>query len=161
MSPWVVSVEALEPFRTPPPARGDDDPPLLDYLSADENRRRGAVNVDIEIVLNGATIAAVSAAGQYWSVAQLLAHQTSNGCNLRTADLLGSGTLSGPTRNALGCLLELTRGGREPLTLPDGRVRTFLEDGDEVIFRGRCTAPRARTIGFGECRGVISAPART
>ena len=161
LSPWVVTVEALEPFRRPVRARGDDDPPLLDYLSSERDRAAGAVSVDIDVFLNGARIASVSAAGQYWSVAQLVAHQTSNGCNLRAGDVLGSGTLSGPTRDSLGCLLEITRGGREPLVLPDGQSRTFLEDGDEVLFRGRCTAPGARPIGFGECRGVVTAPART
>jgi fumarylacetoacetase len=143
------------------PPRTDADPPLADYLSSARDRKAGALRIDIDIVINGTRVAAVSASGQYWSVAQLVAHQTSNGCNLRAGDLLGSGTLSGPTPESLGCLLELTRGGREPIPLDDGTTRAFLEDGDDVLFRGRCSAPGARTIGFGECRGVVTAPART
>src|SRR5205823_8030853 len=91
----------------------------------------------------------------YWSAAQMMAHHTSNGCNLRPGDLLASGTVSGPTRESRGCLLELTSGGKEPLELPGGERRTFLEDGDEVIFRGYCERTGCVRIGFGECRGEI------
>ncbi|MGE0444721.1 MAG: fumarylacetoacetase [Vicinamibacterales bacterium] len=161
ISPWIITAEALEPFRAAAPPRTDVDPPLAEYLSSARDREAGAVRIAIDIIINGTRVAAVSAAGQYWSVAQLVAHQTSNGCNLRAGDLLGSGTLSGPTPESLGCLLELTGGGRQPIALDDGTTRAFLEDGDEVVFRGRCSAPGARTIGFGECRGVVTAPART
>ena len=98
-----------------------------------------------------------SAADLYWTPAQLLAHHTSNGCNLRPGDLLATGTISGPSRDARGCLLELTWRGAEPLTLPTGETRKFLEDGDEVIMRGTCEREGAVRIGFGECRGVIVA----
>jgi fumarylacetoacetase len=91
----------------------------------------------------------------YWTPAQMIAHHTANGCSLEPGDLIGSGTASGPAAGSEGCLLERTRNGREPLTLANGATRTFLEDGDEVVIRGRCTAPAAATIGFGECRGRI------
>jgi fumarylacetoacetase len=91
----------------------------------------------------------------YWTVAQFIAHQTSNGCNLQPGDLLASGTVSGPEKESRGCLLEITWGGKEPLQLPNGEKRTFLEDGDEVIMRGYCEREGAARIGFGECRGVI------
>ena len=93
----------------------------------------------------------------YWTFAQMLAHHASGGCNMRAGDLIASGTVSGPTREARGCLLELTWRGSEPLALPSGETRTFLEDGDEVIMRGRCERAGAATIGFGECRGVVQA----
>ena len=94
----------------------------------------------------------------YWTVAQLLAHHTSNGCNLRTADLLASGTVSGEAADSRGCLLELTRGGSEPLQLASGETRRFLEDGDQVILRGRCEREGWASIGFGECRGIVIPP---
>jgi fumarylacetoacetase len=96
-----------------------------------------------------------SAADLYWTPAQLVAHHTSNGCNLRPGDLLATGTISGPSREARGCLLELTWRGAEPLTLPSGETRKFLEDGDEVIMRGYCEREGAVRIGFGECRGLV------
>ncbi len=92
----------------------------------------------------------------YWTLGQMIAHHTSNGCPIRPGDLIGSGTVSGPEKRNRGCLLELTSGGKEPLTLPDGQTRTFLEDGDEVILRARCQTPGFRPIGLGECRGTIS-----
>jgi fumarylacetoacetase len=93
----------------------------------------------------------------YWTFAQMLAHHASNGCDLRPGDLLGSGTISGPTKEALGCLLEITRGGAEPIRLPDGSQRTFLEDGDEVILRAYCARDGVTRIGFGECSGIVLA----
>lgn len=165
VSPWIVTAEALAPFRVAPPARGADAPPLLDYLCDDTDRREGALNIEVEVLLStaamrdaGASAARISrstSATHYWTPAQLVAHHTANGCNLRTGDLLGSGTLSGPSRESWACLLELTRGGREPITLPNGETRAFLEDGDEVILRGRAVAPGARSIGFGECRAMV------
>ena len=91
----------------------------------------------------------------YWTVAQMVAHHTSNGCNLRAGDLFGSGTLSGTDRGTEGCLLEMTRGGREPVALPNGETRRYLQDGDEVIFRAHCRRPGRVPIGFGECRGQV------
>jgi fumarylacetoacetase len=92
----------------------------------------------------------------YWTFAQMLTHHASNGCNLRAGDLLASGTVSGPADTERGCLLELTRAGAEPITLPDGETRTFLEDGDGVIFREFCEWPGFARIGFGDCRGVVT-----
>jgi fumarylacetoacetase len=171
ISPWVVTAEALAPFRVAAAPRGVDDPPLLDYLSSIPDREAGALSVDVEVMLDTSRmrdaglapvrISRSNSAGLYWTPAQLLAHQTSNGCNVRTGDLLGSGTLSGAAKDSWCCLLELTRGGREPLTLPNGESRAFLEDGDDVILRGRATAPGARSIGFGECRGRILAAEAT
>lgn len=164
ISPWVVTTEALEPFRVHTEPRSADDPPLLPYLLGREGEA-AALAIEVEVWLQ---TAAMRDAGEpavrvscsntrtlYWTAAQLVAHHTSNGCNLRTGDLLGSGTCSGPEKESWACLLERTRGGREPLLLPNGEARAFLEDGDEVTIRGRCTAPGARGIGFGECRGRI------
>jgi fumarylacetoacetase len=95
--------------------------------------------------------------GMYWTFAQMVTHHASNGCNLRPGDLLASGTVSGPSESARGCLLEITEGGRKPLSLPGGETRTFLEDGDEVILRGYCERNGWRRIGFGECRGTVAA----
>ena len=165
ISPWIVTAEAMEPFKVPAALRPADDPPLLPHLVVNDEAGRSALSIDIEVRLETASMRAAGAAPyvvsrsntatMYWTVAQLVAHHTSNGCNLRTGDLLGSGTCSGPGRESWACLLELTRGGREPIELPDGETRTFLEDGDEVIIRGRCHAANARSIGFGECRGRI------
>lgn len=167
ISPWIVTAEALAPFRVAPPARGTDAPPLLAYLSDETDRREGALNIEVDVLLSTAAMRAAGAATtrisrstsatHYWTPAQLVTHHTANGCNLRTGDLLGSGTLSGPSRESWACLLELTRGGREPITLPNGETRAFLEDGDEVTLRGRAVAPGARSIGFGECRAVVIA----
>jgi fumarylacetoacetase len=129
------------------------------------DQARGAFAVTVEAWLRTARMRELGAeparlsrasfADMYWTVAQLLAHHTSNGCNLRPGDLLASGTVSGPTPDSRGCLLELTWRGAEPLTLPNGETRRFLEDGDEVILRGYCEREGAMRIGFGECRGVV------
>ena len=167
VSPWVVTAAALEPFRAAAAPRGAGDPPLVDNLSSPGDRATGALRIEVEVWLATAAmrrdgvapvrLSSSDAAALYWTPAQLVAHHTSNGCNLRPGDLLGSGTLSGPVRESWGCLLELTRGGRELLSLPNGETRGFLEDGDEVTLRGRCTAPGARSIGFGDCRGRVRA----
>ena len=167
LSPWIVTAETLEPFRAAPAPRGDDAPALLDYLSSEADRANGAVAIQVDVLLLTATMRAAgdspvrisrsTSATQYWTPAQLVTHQTSNGCNLRPGDLLGSGTLSGPSKESWACLLELTRGGRDPITLPNGETRTFLEDGDEVILRGRCEKAGAVAIGFGHCSGRVAA----
>jgi fumarylacetoacetase len=166
ISPWVVTMEALEPFRVPPGARPEGDPRPLPYLSDEETIKRGAVDITVEVYLSTAEmraramppqrLSAGRVADLYWTFEQMLAHHTSGGCNLRPGDLFASGTVSGPTPQARGCLLELTWRGTEPLALPSGETRAFLEDGDEVIMRGRCARAGAATIGFGECRGIVT-----
>jgi fumarylacetoacetase len=165
ISPWVVTLDALEPFRVPASLRPAGDPEPLSYLDDRENRERGGFAVELQVLLATERMRAAGAepvmlshgrtAELYWTAAQLLAHHTSNGCNLRPGDLLASGTVSGPGKANRGCLLELTWRGSEPLTLPTGEVRRFLEDGDEVIMRGKCSREGFATIGFGECRGII------
>jgi fumarylacetoacetase len=165
VSPWVVTLEALEPFRVPAAARPAEDPQPLPYLDTPEDRERGGFAIELEVLLSSArmrvagsppvSLSRAPAAELYWTAAQLLTHHTSNGCNLRPGDLLASGTVSGPQRENRGCLLELTWRGSEPLILPSGETRRFLEDGDEVIMRGRCARDGFTTIGFGECRGVV------
>jgi fumarylacetoacetase len=165
MSPWVVTNDALVPFRSPPPVRSAADPALLSYLDDADDRASGAFDISLEIELLTPRMRETGARGvrlsrsefreMYWTPAQMLAHHTSNGCNLRPGDLLASGTVSGASQDSLGCLLELTRRGARPIALPGGETRTFLEDGDEVIFRGWCEREACRRIGFGECRGVV------
>jgi fumarylacetoacetase len=166
LSPWVVTLEALEPFRVPAGARAQSDPAPLPYLTSENDRARGAVDIAVEVYLATAAMRARAIPPQrlsrsrvadlYWTFAQMLTHHTGGGCNLRPGDLFASGTVSGPTPDARGCLLELTWRGAEPLALPSGETRTFLEDGDEVIMRGRCERAGAVTIGFGECRGIVT-----
>ena len=168
ISHWVVTLEALEPFRAPAVARPPGDPAPLEYLASPANAESGAVAVSVEVHLMTARmreqglepvrLSRGSAAELYWTPAQLVAHHTSNGCDLRAGDLLASGTISGPARESRGCLLELTWRGAEPLALPGGETRKFLEDGDEVIMRGYCEREGAARIGFGECRGVVLPP---
>ncbi len=167
VSPWVVTMEALEPFRVPAFARPAGDPAPLPYLDSAANRDRGGVDLTVEVWLRSSQMRAAGVPEQrlsrsrmanlYWTSAQMLAHHTSNGCNLRPGDLFASGTISGPERDARGCLLELTWRGAEPLALPGGETRKFLEDGDEVIMRGYCERPGTTRIGLGECRGVVIA----
>jgi fumarylacetoacetase len=152
ISPWIVTLDALEPYRTK--ARHDD--PLLPYLEDDV-----AFDITVEVWLRTAKmtepvrVSRGNFRDMYWTVAQFVAHHTSNGCNLRPGDLLASGTISGPEKDSRGCLLELTWRGSEPLQLPTGETRKFLEDGDEVILRAFCERDGLPRIGFGECRGVI------
>ncbi len=165
VSPWVVTAEALAPFRTAAYARPAGDPAPLPHLNAPADQATGGLDIQLEAyVLTDRMrrqsdppfrLSHGSFADVYWTVAQMVAHHTSNGCNLEVGDLFGSGTISGPERESWACLLELTKGGREPLTLPNGETRTFLEDGDEVIFRGFCERAGFTRIGFGECRAVI------
>jgi fumarylacetoacetase len=167
LSPWVVTAEALEPYRVGAAQRAADDPAPLEYLSSEEDRSRGGIGVTLEVYLSTAAmresgsapvrLSRGSFAEMYWTPAQMIAHHTSNGCNLRPGDLLASGTVSGPTAGSLGCLLELTRRGADPIPLPTGEERRFLQDGDEVIMRGFCERDGFARVGFGECRGVVSA----
>jgi fumarylacetoacetase len=167
ISPWIVTIEALEPFRSAAPARGEEDPPLLPYLDAGASRERAGIDVGLEVRLSTARMRAVgiephvlsrsSSRHLYWTFAQMVAHHTSNGCNLRPGDLIASGTVSGPTRESRGCLLELTWRGTQPVTLPSGEERRFLEDGDEVTLRGWCEREGFVGIGLGECVGRIEA----
>ena len=164
LSPWIVTSEALAPYRTPW-RRVADDPQPLPYLDSQANREQGALDVRLEVLIEtqqmrerGSSPARVSHTSfrhAYWTVAQLVAHHTVNGCSLRPGDLFGSGTQSGPTDEEAGSLLELTQGGKRRLDLGNGETRTFLEDGDAVIFRGWCEREGAARIGFGEVRGTL------
>jgi fumarylacetoacetase len=161
----VVTFEALEPFRVPAAARAAGDPAPLPYLHSERNAAAGGVDVTVEVYLSSEQMRRESiapmrlsrgrAADLYWTLPQMLTHHASNGCNLSPGDLFASGTISGATKDARGCLLELTWRGAEPITLPTGEVRKFLEDGDEVIMRGYCERKGAARIGLGECRGVV------
>jgi fumarylacetoacetase len=165
VSPWVVTMEALAPFRAPAFPRPSGDPQPLEYLRDTDDQRFGGLDIIIEVHLQsrrmrerGAPPAVISrgnAQDLYWTAAQMLAHHTSGGCNLRPGDLIGSGTVSGQTKESRGCLLELTWRGTEPLELPGGEQRRFLEDGDEVTLRARCEAEGAIPIGFGPCSGEV------
>jgi fumarylacetoacetase len=165
ISPWVVTAEAVAPYRVPSASRPEGDPSPLDYLDSDDERIRGAVNAFLEVYLltgrmrdDGIAPLRLSRApfaSMYWTPGQMLAHHASNGCNLRPGDLLASGTVSGDTPDSRGCLLELTWRGSEPLVLPTGETRKFLEDGDEVIMKGSLEAEGRVKLGFGECRGMI------
>jgi fumarylacetoacetase len=165
VSPWVVTLDALEPFRAPAAARPAGDPPPLAYLNSPADQARGAFDITVEVWLASARMRAggvapvrlsrARMADLYWTPAQMLAHHTSNGCNLQPGDLFASGTISGPSKENRGCLLELTWRGAEPLALPTGEMRTFLEDGDEVMLRGYAERGGAVRIGFGECVGEV------
>jgi fumarylacetoacetase len=165
VSPWVVTLEALQPFRVPAFERTAEDPPPLPYLASEQNRSAGGIDVQVEVALSSARMREAGIppvrlsrsrfADLYWTVGQMLTHHTSNGCNLRPGDLFASGTISGPTPESRGCLLELTRRGAQPLRLPNEETRKFLEDGDEVILRAFCERDGSVRIGFGECRGVV------
>jgi fumarylacetoacetase len=166
VSPWVVTAEALWPFRTAAARREDGDPVPLPHLSSAQDRLAGALDIEIDATLLTARMAATGAtplrlsrsnvATLYWSFAQMIAHHTSNGSSLDCADLLGSGTVSGAAPDALGSLLEITRGGSAPLAIETtGEVRTFLEDGDEITLRAKCRRDGAVSIGFGACRATL------
>jgi len=164
VSPWLVSFEALAPFRRPF-TRPAGDPLPLPYLDSDFNRELGALDIRLEVWLQTAAmrdqrqpavrLSQSNALDAYWTAAQLVAHHTSSGCNLRTGDLLGTGTLSGPGAGQGGSLLELSAGGRQPVVLPNGEERSFLEDGDTVTLRAFCQAPGAARIGLGGLSGTV------
>jgi fumarylacetoacetase len=165
LSPWVVTMEALAPFRTAAFARAEGDPAPLPYLFGESDQEQGGLDLWLEVSflsvrMREAGIAPVvlgrsNFRDMYWTMAQMLTHHASNGCNLRAGDLLASGTVSGANKNARGCLLELTSRGKDPVTLPTGEQRKFLEDRDEVILRGFCERDGFRRIGLGSCRGAI------
>ncbi len=164
VSPWVVTLEALAPFRVPW-VRPPQEPPPLAYLDDATQRSAGAIDLQLEVWLDTAHMRAQGVPPQrlshasfrdsWWTIAQMLTHHTVNGCNLEPGDLIGSGTQSGPTPAAAGSLLELTAGGREPLTLGNGERRTFLEAGDRVMLRGWCERPPYVRIGFGEAAATV------
>ncbi len=168
VSPWVVTMEALAPYRQAW-TRIEGDPQPLPYLDSPELRDQGALNIELEVFIQTAAMRAQGVAEHrlshsnfrdaYWSVSQMVAHHTVNGCNLQPGDLLGSGTQSGPEADEAGSMMELSKGGKEAITLPNGEKRTFLEDGDTIIFRGGCQAAGAARIGFGAVRGTLL-PAR-
>jgi fumarylacetoacetase len=164
ISPWVVTLEALAPFRAPW-TRPTGEPPPLSYLDDAQVRRGGGFDLELEAWLDTSSMRAAGLAPQrlshsnfrdsWWTVSQMVAHHTVNGCNLQPGDLIGSGTQSGPTPGEAGSLLELSGGGRHPIALAGGEQRTFLEDGDRVIFRAGCERPPFRRIGFGELTGTV------
>jgi fumarylacetoacetase len=167
ISPWVVSLDALAPYRVPAAVRPEGDPEPLPYLQNERDRERGGFDINLEVWL---ATARMRAEGEepvrisrgnlrdlYWTLGQMLTHHASNGCNLRPGDLLATGTVSGATPESVGSLLERTRRGAEPLVLPNGESRKFLEDGDEVILKGWCEREGFARIGFGECRGLVGA----
>jgi fumarylacetoacetase len=165
VSPWIVTMEALAPFRAPAYARPEGDPKPLPYLMDAENETRGHLEIRVEMFLRSAQmreknlpahrLSTASYASCYWTPAQIVTHHASGGCNLRTGDLLGSGTISGPQEGSQGALIEITRGGKQPVTLPSGETRSFLADGDQVTQRGHCVRAGYARIGFGAAAGVI------
>ncbi len=162
LSPWVVTMDALAPFRVPAYERPAGDPAPLPYLAAGDT---GGIDLTIEVSLRSAAMRARGTPAMrlsrgnvrdlYWTLAQMVTHHTSNGCPLRPGDLLASGTVSGPTPDSLGCLLEMTRRGADRIALPGGETRAFLEPGDEVTIRGYCARPGATRIGLGHCIGIV------
>lgn len=160
LSPWIVTLEALAPYRVPF-LRPADDPQPLPYLDSAANRAGGAVDIQLQVLLQmpqmaaAAPICTTSYRHAYWTPAQLVAHHTVNGCNLQPGDLFGSGTLSGPTPDQAAALIEITQGGKQPLQLPGGETRTWLQDGDRITLTGWCEAPGAVRIGFGTCCGEV------
>ena len=164
VSPWIVTLEALEPFRCPW-TRDASEPQPRPYLDSPDNRERGALDVELEVCLETAKARAQGKGEMrlsqgnfrhaYWSAFQMLAHHASNGCNLQPGDLLGTGTQSGPDPKDVGSMLELTSGGKSPVTLPTGETRSFIEDGDTVIMRAWCARPGYPRIGFGDCAATV------
>ena len=158
ISPWVITLDALEPFRCAGPPRAESDPPPLPHLDPPAD---GAFRITLEAWLRTAQmpepsrISHADFSSMYWTLGQMITHHSSNGCPLRAGDLIGSGTVSGPDKDNRGCLLEITSRGAEPIALSSGETRSFLEDGDEMILRAFCQAPGFRRIGLGECRGAV------
>jgi len=156
ISPWIVTLEALAPYRCPAFARAAEDPQPLPYLLDEEDQHQGGFAIEMQVSLNAAQLSRGNFRDSYWTPAQMVAHQTSNGCNLQPGDLLGSGTISGTEPGTYGSLMELTAAGKNPVALPGGETRGFLMDGDEVILSGRCSRAGYATIGLGEARGIIA-----
>ena len=169
VAPWVVTADALAPFRVPALPRPDGDPRPLPYLYDTVDQARGGLDVHLQVLLQTAQmrrdnqsaveILTSNAKYLYWTPAQMVAHHTVNGCNLQPGDLIGTGTISGPSPAELSSMLEFTNAGTKPVALPNGEKRGFLEDGDEVTFRGKCNREGFVTIGFGSCIGTIEAAA--
>ena len=164
ISPWIVSMEALEPFRVAF-TRPESDPQPLEYLTSEQNSNQGAIDIRLEVLLlteqmeqqgmEPEKLSESSFKHSYWTISQMMTHHTMNGCNLQPGDLLGSGTQSGPEPEEAGSLLELSDAGKKPFTLKTGETRTFLEDGDTVIMRGYCESSTAKRIGLGEVVGKV------
>ncbi|HEX7854889.1 MAG TPA: fumarylacetoacetase [Sphingobium sp.] len=167
VSPWIVTAEALAPFRIAQPGRPEGDPAPLPYLCGVDDQAQGALAITLEVTITSERMRAEGhaplrlsqgpASNMYWTVAQMVTHHSVNGCNLNPGDLLGTGTISGPTRHAYGSLLELSNGGAHPVELPTGETRTFLEDGDILSLSGRMEAKDRVSIGFGPCSGLVLA----
>ncbi|MCM1981712.1 fumarylacetoacetase [Lyngbya confervoides] len=167
LSPWVVTLEAIAPFRCPAFTRLAEDPPLLPYLSCFDNAKQGGIDLTVEVWLQSALmkdqgiqalrLSQANFQDMYWTLAQMVAHHTSNGCNLRSGDLLASGTISGAEEGSQGSLLEITRRGAQPFELPSGEQRRFLQDGDEITLRGYCRRAGYVDIGLGLCQAQITA----
>lgn len=165
VSPWIVTSEALAPFRTAQPKRPRGDPEPLPYLFDENDQAHGAYDLSLEVAiatpamrernLPPQRLSKGSSTNMYWTVAQMIAHHSSNGCDLHPGDLFGSGTISAPDDSGYGSLLEITRGGKQPVQLDSGEERGFLEDGDEIIMRVSAQAQGYAAIGFGECRGTV------
>ena len=167
ISAWIVTAEALAPFRLPQGPRPNGDPQPLPYLWDETDQASGALALDLEVFIltaamrkNGLAPVCLSrgpAANMYWTIAQMVAHHTASGCNLMPGDLLGTGTISGPQRGSEGSLMEISLGGNRPFALPNGETRSFLEDGDELTLSAVASAAGRRSIGFGDCRGIVAA----
>jgi fumarylacetoacetase len=166
ISPWVITAEAMAPFRIAQPPRPEGDPAPLPYLAAAEDQAHGGLGIMLEVLLSSAEMRAQGlaphrlshgpASNMYWTVNQIVAHHASNGCNLNPGDLLGTGTISAPTAEGYGSLMELSVGGKTPVALPSGETRAFLEDGDEVTLRATAAAQGYVSIGFGDCRAIVT-----
>jgi len=164
VSPWIVTNEALAPFRAAW-NRDSNDPQPLDYLASDKNSAQGAYDIELEVAIETPTMRAAGESARkltqssfkhsYWTTSQMIAHHTVNGCNLVAGDFIGSGTQSGPNSDEAGSLLELSIGGKQDISLGNGEIRTFLEDGDAVVMSGYCVKDGATRIGFGQCYSLV------
>ena len=169
ISPWIVTAEALAPYRIAQPERPADDPAPLPHLFDRQDQQSGALALTLGASIASAKmreqniaphrLSQASAANMYWTVGQIVTHHASNGCNLNPGDLLGTGTISGPSKDGYGSLLEISNGGKDSIALPSGETRTFVEDGDEILLSATASAEGFVTIGFGECRAIVL-PAR-
>ena len=169
VSPWVITQEALAPFRCALDARPEGDPQPLPYLADSDDQVAGGLDIHLDVYLQSHKMREANLTPQrlssgnakhlYWTIAQMVAHHTAGGCNLNSGDLFGSGTVSGPDKGQEGCLLELTAGGKQAIALPNNEMRRFLEDGDTVSFKARCQREGYRSIGFGECNGTVTSAA--
>ena len=166
ISPWVVTTDALRPFRVPAMSRGDDEPEPLAYLSDAEDQQNGGLSIELAVHLQTAHMRAAGSPAEllvrsnakhlYWTPAQMVAHHTSNGCDLQAGDVIGTGTISGPNPEQSGSLLELTEDGRKMIKLANGEERGYLEDGDEITFTAKCVRDGFKPIGFGDCTGRVA-----